>query len=211
MKCSACKEKIAKELSVFDSIKIEEINVDKQSLVLLLNENSPSTVEIQELIENKLKLNTIIRGTGNFTAAVCELNGSRNHPKVIGVTRFIQNEKQQCLIDAVIDGLEPGKHYQLNIHEYGDLSDSNYTTIGNKLHSIEKSIAPTEQKLVLKKKINCFDLSSFIGRCLAIETDQNIAGAGVIARASKILDNTKKICACSGKTLWQERETKVLN
>lgn len=210
MKCLACKEKIVKELSAFDSIKIDEIDVDKQSLVLLMNEKSPSTLEIQDIIENKLKLNTIIRGTGNFIAAVCELSGSKNSPNVIGVIRFIQNAKQQCLIDAVIDGLEPTKHYQLNIHEYGDLSDPNYATIGNKLHSIEKDIAPTDKKLIVKKKIHCFDLPSMIGRSLAIETNKKIAGAGIIARASKILDNTKKICACSGKTLWQERETKIL-
>lgn len=32
---------------------------------------------------------------------------------------------------------------------------------------------------------------------------------GIIARSAGLFQNTKKICACSGMTLWEERDLQI--
>lgn len=207
MKCDSCRLKIVEELSHLPSVHIDEISVADQRLVLRLNELSPSAFEIQNLLENKLQLNTIIRGAGDFVAAVSEIRGSSRYPGVFGVARFVQNEHKQCLFDAVIAGLIDSS-YNIGIHEYGDLSDSDLKSIGDEIFNIATDIQSIDGKLSVKKKIDNLDIATKIGQSLAItnKNDGDIIGAGVIARASKIMNNLKKVCACSGRTLWEERQ-----
>ncbi|KAJ6216847.1 hypothetical protein RDWZM_008004 [Blomia tropicalis] len=205
MKCETCKTKIINELSKINGIQITDIDVKEQRLLLRLNDQSPSSFHIQNVIE-KLGIHTIIRGTGEFMTSVSEIHGSEKHIQVMGVARFVQNNERQCLLDAVIDGLDSTKHYKLSVHEYGDLSEPNYQSIGDEIFNFVANIIPNGSKLNIKTKVNDCDLTSFIGRAFAIQTDSVIVGAGIMARASKIMDNSKKICACSGKTLWEERE-----
>ena len=75
MKCNECKEKIVNELSKLNDIKIVDIDVDQQKLLIELNQNSSSVHEIQTTIESKLGLNTVIKGLGESIAAVSELTG----------------------------------------------------------------------------------------------------------------------------------------
>lgn len=207
MKCNSCRDAILRELSSIKGIKIEDINVQEQRLVLQLGEESPSAFQIQSIIEDKLKINAIIRGTGNFVTSVAEIRGSEKYQKnVIGVARFVQNESKQCLLDAVIDGLEMNQKYQIGVHEYGDLSEPSYSSIGNQIFSFAKDILCTSTKLNIKNKVDNCDLASFIGHAFAISKGTEVVGAGIVARASKVMDNSKKICACSGRTLWEERE-----
>jgi len=210
MKCDSCKDKIINELSSLVDLKIVDINVKEQRLVLKLGENSPTAFQLQSLIENKLGLNAIIRGTGDFISTVSEIRGSQKHNRVMGVARFVQNENKQCLLDAVIDGLEANKHYQLSVHEFGDLSEPNYTSIGDEIFCFAKnaSVTASSSKMNFKSRVDNCDLASFIGRAFAIKSETDIVGAGIMARASRMMDNSKKICACDGKTLWEEREEK---
>lgn len=212
MKCESCAKAITEELAHHDGIRIVDIDVPQQRLLLELSDSSPSAFTIQALLENKLKLNTIIRGTGNLFTAVSELRGSPNYPGVIGVARFVENESKQCLLDAVIDGLESGQYYQLGVHQYGDLSESNLQSIGEEMFPFVKNQRVNNGRWTVKKRVDNCDLPSFIGRAFAVRkvTDSftkndQIVGAGLVARASKVMDNSKRVCACSGKTLWEER------
>lgn len=206
MKCDSCKEKIVNELSVLPSVKIVDINVQEQRLIVQLDETSPGALHIQNIIETKLELSSIIRGTGNLYAAVSEIRGSQKYSSGIGVARFVQNDDNQCLLDATIDGLDDNQKYQIGIHEFGDLSDSNYHSIGKELFSLASDVEATNHKLNIKRKYENIDIFSYIGRSIAIKCNFDVIAAAVIARASKVLDNSKKVCACSGKTLWEERK-----
>ena len=211
MKCESCKEKIMKELSSLNNITIVDINAKEQRLLLQLNQESPSAFYIQNLIETKLGINTIIRGAGDFITSVSEIRGSQQYRNVFGVARFVQNEKKHCLLDAVIDGLETGKLYHLGIFEYGDLSEPNYSSIGKETFPFAHNVSANSSTLNIKSKVENCDLASFIGRAFAIKTSgSTIIGAGIMARASNIMNNTKKICACDGKTLWEEREERKI-
>lgn len=39
----------------------------------------------------------------------------------VGLARLVQATPTQCIVEATIDGLPEGK-YQVNVHEYGDMS-----------------------------------------------------------------------------------------
>ncbi len=45
----------------------------------------------------------------------------------------------------------------------------------------------------------------YIFNCFKIKYNLRLA-CGVIARSAGLFENMKKICSCSGKTLWEERE-----
>lgn len=62
-------------------------------------------------------------------------------------------------------------------------------------------------KSTLKQVLYNCNLAECIGRSMVVqEQDKNYLAAGIIARASPVDGNIKKICLCSGKTLWQERK-----
>ncbi|XP_074604071.1 uncharacterized protein LOC141857471 [Brevipalpus obovatus] len=56
--------------------------------------------------------------------------------------------------------------------------------------------------------VNDCNLVDMIGRSMVLTEQEtnNHLGAGTMARSSPIFGNVKKVCECSGKTLWDERE-----
>lgn len=100
------------------------------------------------MIEQSLKTNAVLLGTGEIHfhqpvelffydrrrlavgkplgAAVSALFSNMNRPserRVHGLVRFIQTDDEQCVIEGTVDGLLPNASVQINIHEYGDLSN----------------------------------------------------------------------------------------
>jgi copper chaperone for superoxide dismutase len=69
-------------------------------------------------------------------------------------------------------------------------------------------IAVREGQAYFKDIIDQCDLNDCIGRSIAVRDPESnrVFAAGIIARASPISGNEKKICLCSGKTIWQERQ-----
>lgn len=70
----------------------------------------------------------IIINVGNHSgaAAVSALYSNLNRPferRVHGLVRFIQADEDRCIIEGTVDGLTPNSSIQINIHQYGDLSD----------------------------------------------------------------------------------------
>nr|CAD7602575.1 unnamed protein product [Timema genevievae] len=131
---------------------------------------------------------------GPQVAAVAMLGGETGCGlgPVKGVVRFLQMEQDRCLIDGTIDGLEPG-HHGLHIHELGDLSGGCDTF---------------EDKLV--------KVGDIIGRSVAVNQgpddpasrggDEQRIACGIIARSAGMFENSKRICACDGVELWDEKD-----
>lgn len=115
------------------------------------------------------------------------------------------------VIDGVIDGLEANQKYRFNIHECGDLSQG-CLSVGNvfKPSEAEAKIIESDDSgrlsfRILDKFLNIPDL---IGRSVVIskaDNDERLA-CGIIARSAGIFENSKKICACDGVTIWNERD-----
>lgn len=211
MACLSCKQKVEEALKHVHGVTIKEIDVQKQTVIINLDKNSnnsKSVQDIQSLIEQNTGIKTVVKGLGEHLAAVSEVYGNN----IIGVVRFSQLLNKLCLVDGAIDGVEYNKSYALSIHQFGDLSGSNFENIGPVHVSIlDKLKSDVKDRSSFRLEISNCDLANCIGRSLAVSNSSNnqIVAGGIVARASPVGSNQKKICVCSGKTIWDERESKL--
>lgn len=156
--------------------------------------------------------------------------------RVFGLVRFLQVDRQTCVIDGSFDGLPEGDH-ALIVHELGDLSDGwnstggVYTSDDNSVDSstaFEHAVgnlgvlhadATGHSDVRLEHaRLKVWDI---IGRTLVLHKLNNTKNGhpsqvskvpsagiawGIIARSAGLFGNKKTVCECSGKNLWQERE-----
>ncbi|KAF9787690.1 hypothetical protein SFRURICE_008691 [Spodoptera frugiperda] len=109
--------------------------------------------------------------------------------QVLGVIRFQQTEEGALVADGSIDGLPAGMH-GVHVHTAGDLSQV-WDIIG-------RSVAVTERKDDLGR--GCSPSSKIDG-----DSGTPIA-CGIIARSAGVFQNPKRICACDGVVVWDERD-----
>lgn len=115
-------------------------------------------------------------------------------------------ETPEMVVDGVIDGLEPGKFFQLQIHDCGDLSrgcDSVGDLYGGRPLGTTK--ASDDGRISFRFSNDQYSISDITGRSVVVASEDSRFACGVIARAAGINENFKKICACDGITLWDER------
>jgi len=193
-------------LSRINDIRI--VNEDKASNSLQIEVShsaNVSVLDLQKNIEKDTKVQTVLKGIGDKQAVVSELIG--NHG-VVGVVRLSQLIGSSCIVDGALDGL-PSKRCSLNIHSYGDLSGNDYENIGPVYQEILPELKGLGGYSSFHFVLPDCNVASCIGRSLAVSNieENRILAAGIAARASTVGENTqKKICLCSGKTVWEERE-----
>ncbi|CAG8787494.1 27599_t:CDS:2 [Gigaspora margarita] len=108
-----------------------------------------------------------------------------------------------------------GAHYNPDNVEHGDIESGHIGDLGN-IH-VDKN--GWGDLVVESRRIKVWDV---IGRSMVITHGEDDEGkgsnaqskidgnsgpgliAGIIARSAGIFENKKKVCACSGKTLWEE-------
>lgn len=125
-----------------------------------------------------------------------------------GVIRFCSiPNRQGIVIDGVIDNLQAFKTLNLSIFEYGDINGdmgsvyraSTYTAISNE-----------QGRATIRTVDNKLSVSELIGRGVCATSEGTSSSSskvcGVIARSAGIFENYKRICLCSGKILWDERD-----
>lgn len=126
-----------------------------------------------------------------------------------GVVRFCSITKDQpgIVIDGVIDGLEPDKEHLLQIREFGDISEG-FLSIGDVYKNSTYKIKPDETgRSTIRQVDQNLWVSELIGRSVAVSSLNGAGlGCGIISRAAGIFQNWKRICACDGVTIWDERD-----
>ncbi|KAG7196698.1 hypothetical protein KM043_016028 [Ampulex compressa] len=119
-----------------------------------------------------------------------------------------------------------GEHFNPNNTIHGGPEDDASKRHAGDLGNITANIAG---RAVFRKLDKLLTISEIIGRSLVITEDQDDLGkgtnpeskingnsgnriaCGIIARSSSLFENTKKICACDGLTIWDEREKMLKN
>lgn len=102
----------------------------------------------------------------------------------------------------MIDGLKAFKNLDLSIFEYGDISGD----MGNVYRDSSYETTSNEQgRATIRTVDNKLSVSELIGRGVCV-TSEGEKVCGVIARSAGIFQNYKRICLCSGKVLWDERD-----
>lgn len=98
----------------------------------------------------------------------------------------------------------------------GDLGEIKSDQNGRAKFKFSKNSIPVIF-VVFSQKKDLISINSqvwdIIGRSICVQenrengkTDENRIACGIIARAAGIFQNYKKICACDGVTLWDERD-----
>lgn len=102
----------------------------------------------------------------------------------------------------MVDGLEAFKNLDISIFEYGDISGDMGRVFKNSSYT-----ATTNQqgRATVRTVDDQLSVSELIGRGVCV-TNGSDKACGVIARSAGIFQNYKRICLCSGKVLWNERD-----
>lgn len=141
---------------------------------------------------------------------------------------MVQVDKSLTVVDLTIRGLSPGT-YWATVREAGDISGGAVSTGAIWTDPKEGALKPRGffgavqigkdgmGSVFLDKPIQIWEM---IGRGMVVskqaegktgrfeKNDENTL-VGVIARSAGVWDNDKTVCACSGKTLWEERKDEV--
>lgn len=173
----------------------------------------------------------IVRGTGKPNSAAVSilesfLDADQQRP-VKGLARIVSVGAESTLFDISLNGLAKGK-YHVAIQSSGDLSEGPMSTGPERLYLGEVNVAEGNEETPTPglddiKALDGFHgaayfrkqtgIADLIGRSMVVNQKRNVLEpsslVGVIARSAGVWENTKTVCSCSGKTVWQEREDAV--
>lgn len=196
-----------KEVGVKDD-QIESIIDSGNKECRMVITTSKPWIELQNAIESTNRKSALVGFSDE--AAVVMLDKGNKAANVKGVFRFcsIVPNKPGVVIDGVIDGLEKVEH-AVNIREFGDISQGS-SSLGDVYKHSSYRVTPDESgRATIRttdEKLHVFEL---IGRSVTVSptclSETNIV-YGVICRAAGIFQNWKRICACDGTTIWDERD-----
>lgn len=207
IKGPACVESVKHRLKAI-GVKNNEIEtvIDSQNKECrMIIETSEPWIKLQESIESTGRRSVLV-GFSEEAAVVMLDKGDSN---VKGVVRFcsIARNKPGIVVDGVIDGLDPKTEHLLGIHEYGDVSQG-CSSLGDIYKNSRYKITPDDfGRAIIRTVDENLNVSELIGRSIAISsTSDNSFVCGIISRAAGIFQNWKRICACDGVTIWDERD-----
>ena len=181
-----------------ESIKINVINDEINLFCSPLSLNS-----IKSQI-SKFEIPYRIVGSPNALVCIFEFfQGVMGWPEKFskGLMRISELGRGKLDIDTSVSNLKPGT-YQCAIHEFGDLSQGPKSAgpILKQLQNLE--IKDSNQTMNFNLQIQG-ELHDLIGRSVCISNSNDFA-CGILARSAGVFENKKRVCDCSGKTIWEE-------
>ncbi|CEP63913.1 copper chaperone CCS1 LALA0_S09e05314g [Lachancea lanzarotensis] len=221
MHCESCVKDIKSCLSSIPNISLGFYVPEK--MLAVTGTVAPSVI-ISKLQE--CGRDAIMRGSGKpDSAAVSILETfepvASNDTPVRGLARIVNVGPSKTWFDITLNGVEkPGKYYA-SIRSSGDLSEGAKSTGG----SFYEFPVPIECNSKSDFGNNLYSGQAFLSSPLQIwelvgrtfmvtSSPQHDPGAGaefcgVIARSAGAWQNDKLVCACSGKTIWEERKDAI--
>ncbi|KAL8417648.1 hypothetical protein RB594_001343 [Gaeumannomyces avenae] len=155
--------------------------------------------------------------------------------EVKGLARMVQVSPAVTLVDLTVRGVSPGQ-YRVTVREYGDLKDGALSagpiwsgpgaapgpspegpaSIPRGVLGVVHVDKSGRGSAYLESRFQVWEV---IGHAMMVcpldettgERPKNDADTvvGVIARSAGMWGNDKAVCACSGKTIWEERTDEV--
>jgi len=206
IKSSECVESIKKKL-------IEQAKLSEASINSVIDDNEARIVIDSN--KNWIQLHEIIESCGLQSALVGFSDQSAvgiidkgNTTDIKGVIRFCSiPNKKSVIIDGLVDGLVSSKDHFISIYEYGDISDG-CNNLGEIYENATYNIKSSDTgRLTIRNIGNNLSIPELIGRGICVSNSENEKLAcGVISRSAGVFQNFKRICVCSGKVLWDERD-----
>ncbi|KAK7504189.1 hypothetical protein BaRGS_00004493 [Batillaria attramentaria] len=192
MTCQSCVDAVNSVLKDKPGVQSVDVMLDTGQVVVTTTLPSDS---VKQMIESTGRLAALQGSGGSYTgqqgAAVAAMNiGSQ---EIKGVVRMIQASDDKCVFEGTVDGLPPGRHAkgmleELQVGQNGratfrfDNMDLKVPELIGRSVIIHKGTQPS-----LDTRLVC----------------------GIIARSAGLFQNTKRLCACDGVTIWEERNRPI--
>lgn len=137
-------------------------------------------------------------------AAVCILDYNRAdspHQDVRGLARIVQlpSTPPRTFVEITIASYPPGR-YDIVIHETGNLRHG-IKSAGQVIRILGKVNVDDKGWGEWSGEVEDLEVWQVVGHALSVDQV-----AGVIARSAGVWENIKKVCACSGRTIWEEHQ-----
>lgn len=113
-----------------------------------------------------------------------------------GLARLVRAGPSLTLVDLTVHDFPEGT-YTASIHSGGDVSDGP-ESCGEELYALGEVHVDAQGSGDLVSELPK-PLWSVIGHGISVG-----GVSGVIARSSGVYENTKRVCACDGRTMWEE-------
>ena len=160
-------------------------------------------------------MDAILRGSGKpNSSAVAILEDFKGETMreglVDGLARIVQVGEHRTMFDITINGPElPAGDYTVSVNENGDISRGIAST-GKELYTFPETLKCVAEDNGAKghafwaAPLQAWEV---IGRSFVLKQvgGEGQTIGGVIARSAGAWQNDKQVCACTGKTVWQER------
>lgn len=208
MHCDDCTSQIKQCLKDVPGIANLKFDLPKQ-IVSVEGSAVPSTIVAALATCGR---DAIIRGTGkpdSSAVAILETHQPAD-TAVRGLVRMVQVSDNRTLFDVTLNGMPRAGAFSASVHELGDVSQGAAST-GAAWHTFDEPISCTRPSdlgpglysgsALLSAPVAVWEL---IGRSFVVAGQPALCG--VVARSAGVWENDKQVCACSGKTVWQERQ-----
>ncbi|KAJ3366264.1 copper chaperone [Allomyces javanicus] len=217
MTCASCEASVRAALANVPGIESVDVSIpDKR--VVVRGQASPSAM-FTALRDTGLA--TVLRGSGakgrtHSAVSIFEVTNRGHDPSTpYGVARLVQiaADRKGILVDVAVRNVAPGT-YRVSVAETGDLRDEGKHVVDDVWAPIGEATTTQDGTLeyVAHADANVWD---WIGRAMCLKRIRveggEDAGArphtlcGILARSAGAFENDKVVCACSGRTLWEEK------
>lgn len=133
------------------------------------------------------------------------------HKAVVGVVRLMQVDDAAPVIEAHLQGLQPGVAYNLSVRSSGDTTNgvASAGAVYSKGGAVASGVVADEAGHLDVPPVRGDDAMrtwDVIGRsfCVARSDDESDGVVAVLARSAAVGDNTaKRVCQCDGTVIWE--------
>jgi copper chaperone for superoxide dismutase/copper chaperone len=166
------------------------------------------------ILESPVPVPTLAGEAGGVSRALYGMNEAEHSQKVFGIARLVQIAPKSILLDLTVR-LPPASRvpFAVYVSAAGNIVDPPATT-GRKYVDLGVVTPDKDGYADLFREVEG-ELWEWIGRGMVVNAaaDQEKSVpvgspgsifAGVVARSSGAWGNEKTVCACSGKTMWEE-------
>ncbi|KAJ3375302.1 copper chaperone [Allomyces arbusculus] len=217
MTCASCEASVRAALANVPGIDSVDVSIpDKR--VVVRGQASPSAM-FTALRDTGLA--TVLRGSGakgrtHSAVSIFEVTNRGHDPSTpYGVARLVQiaADRKGILVDVAVRNVAPGT-YRVSVAETGDLRDEGKHVVDDVWAPIGEVATTRDGTLEYVAHADA-NVWNWIGRAMCLKRirggEKEDAGArphtlcGILARSAGAFENDKVVCACSGRTLWEEK------
>jgi copper chaperone for superoxide dismutase len=204
MECQDCVDSVSKVLSKLPDIKTFIVSLENQS-VLVDGSIAPSKITAALRETGRA---AILRGSGDagdgLGAAVCILDYNRKdspQQDVRGLARIVQlpSSPPRTFVEVTMASYQPGL-YDIIVRETGNLTNG-VASAGGVQRVLGKVKVDERGWGEWSGEVDGMEVWQVVGHAISVDEV-----AGVVARSAGVWENLKKVCACSGRTIWEEHQ-----